>query len=478
MSRIRPIRLLALLCVPLLIAAACGGDDGDSGGGPSGTAEVGEVPEADPDSDLAALCPVDALDDADGPVPITFWHSMTVELGETLTALVDRYNSSQDQVRVELQFQGSYHESLDKYLATLRGGNRPTIVQLEETALQIGIDSEAFVPIQACVDAADHSFDDYIDRVVAAYTVDGVIHPMPFNTSNPVLFANMAILRQAGIDELPTTIEEVRAAAEAVVESGAAPAGVTVTTSAWLIEQWYGLAGEPFVDGENGRVERATGLNLDTDLGIEIFDFMSSMVADGLATSVGDGDNAEHLLALATGQAAMTINTSAALRSVLVAAEGFPDVEVAIGPLPSVGERDGGVLVGGAALWLDEDTSDAERAAAWDFMVWLTQPEQQAEWHVGTGYVPIRESAIELPAVSELWAAQPEFRVAYDQLVEGIENVGSAGPVIGNHAQVRTNAIVPALERMWIQGQDPDAARTQAMDDAAGIIADYTQRLG
>lgn len=471
-------RLLALLVAPLLLAAACGGGGDDDTGGPSGTAEVGEVPEADPDSDLAAECPVDALEDADGPVTITFWHSMTVELQDTLTALVERYNGSQDQVQVELQFQGTYNESLDKYLAALRGGTRPTIVQLEETALQLGIDSESFVPVQACVDASDYSFDDYIDRVVAAYTVDGVIHPMPFNTSNPVLYANMAVLREAGIEELPTTTAEMREAAQAVVDTGAAESGVTFTTSAWLIEQWYGLAGEPYVDGENGRVERAGEVLLDTELGQEIFAFMGTMVSDGLATPVGDGANQEHLIALATGQAAMTINTSAALRSVLVAAEGFPDVEVAIGPLPSVGERDGGVLVGGAALWIDGDTDDPERAAAWDFLTWLNEPEQQAEWHAGTGYVPIRRSAIDLPAVADLWAAEPVFRVAYDQLVEGTENVGSAGPVIGNHAQMREDAIVPALERMWIQGQAPDESLAQAVTDAEAIIADYTERLG
>ncbi|QGG94731.1 ABC transporter substrate-binding protein [Actinomarinicola tropica] len=479
MIRSRCARLLTLLLVPALLVAACGGGgDDDADGGSGGTADIGEVPEADPGSDLAAECPVDALDSAEGPVEITFWHSMTVELGETLQDLVDEYNASQDRVRVELQFQGSYTESLDKYLTALRGGTRPTIVQLEETALQIGIDAESFVPVQACVDASDYSFDDHIDRVVAAYTVDGVLHPMPFNTSNPVLYANMAILREAGVEELPTTVAEMREAAQAVVDSGAAPNGVTFTTSAWLIEQWFGLAGEPFVDGDNGRGSRATEVLLDGELGQEIFEFMGSMVDDGLAVNVGNGDNQEHLLALATGQAAMTINTSAALRSVKTAAQDFPGVEVAIGPLPSVGEREGGVLVGGAALWLDADTSDEERAAAWDLLTWLSEPEQQARWHASTGYVPIRQSAIELPEVAELWAAEPEFRIAYDQLVEGTENVGSAGPVIGNHAQVRQDAVVPALERMWIEGMSPSEAVERATSDANRIIADYSDRLG
>ncbi|MEX2626654.1 MAG: ABC transporter substrate-binding protein [Ilumatobacteraceae bacterium] len=452
-----------------------GDSDGDDGG-PTTTA--GEAPSGDPDSELAAQCPVDALDDADGPVAIDVWHSMTVELEETLRDMVAEYNDAQDRVDVRLVFQGTYNESLDKYLTALRGGTRPQVVQLEETALQLGVDSGSFVPVQACVDASGYSFDDHITRTVTAYTVEDVLWPMPFNTSNPVLYANMAALREAGIDELPTTLAEVRTAAEAVVSSGVAPNGISLTSSSWIIEQLFALADEEYVDGGNGRAERATGVLFDSDLGLEIFTWLHDMVADGLATYVGSGDDAEHFIALALGQAAMTMDTTAALRSVLIGAEDFPEVEVAVGPLPSVGERDGGVLVGGAALWIDGETSDVERAAAWDFLTWLNEPQQQATWHTGTGYVPIRQSAADLPEVTDLWAEEPAFRVAYDQLVDGAETTATAGPVIGNHARLRQEALIPALEGMYLSGLSPEAAIAQAAAGADAIIADYTRRIG
>ncbi|CAN5433856.1 N/A [soil metagenome] len=379
---------------------------------------------------------------------------------------------------MNLVFQGSYNESLDKYLTALRGGTRPDIVQLEETALQLGVDSNGFVPLQACVDASGYSFDDYIQRTVSKYTVEDVLWPMPFNTSNPILYANRAALDAAGVGALPTTLGEIRAAAELIVESGVAPNGLSLTSSSWIIEQLFGLADVEYVDGGNGRESRATEVQFDNELGLEVFTWLHDMVNDGLATYVGSGDDAEHFIALALGQAAMTIDTTAALRSVIIAARDFPDVEVEIGPMPSVGARDGGVLVGGAALWLDVETSDEQRAAAWDFMTWLNEPEQQATWHAGTGYVPIRRSAIELPAVADLWAGEPEFRVAYDQLVEGSETLGSAGPVIGNHAQMRERAMIPAFEQMYLQGLDPATALAQAKAEADAIIADYNRRTG
>lgn len=499
----RAARWLPVLVTFGLVAAACGGsddgdatpattaapvttapgDDGDDGdddgdGEEAPATTLAPLPEPDPGSELAALCPVDALDGASGPVSIDFWHSMTVELEETLAGLVADYNASQDRVNVNLLFQGSYNESLDKFQTALRGGVRPSIIQLEETALQLGIDSQAFVPMQACVDASDYSFSDYIERTVKAYTVDGVLWPMPFNTSNPVLYANRTLLDAAGVVELPTTLAELRAAAEQIVASGVAPNAISLTSSSWILEQFFALDDEVYTDGGNGRQERASEVLLDSELGLEIFTWLHDMVADGLATYVGSGDDAEHFIALALGQAVMTIDTTAALRSVLIAARDFPAVEVEIGPMPSVGERTGGVLVGGAALWLDSTTSDEQRAAAWDFVTWLNSPEQQATWHAGTGYVPIRQSAIELPAVAELWATEPEFRVAYDQLVNGPETLATAGPVIGNHSQVRLRALVPALERMYLQGLAPDAALAQAKAEADSIIADYTRRVG
>jgi sn-glycerol 3-phosphate transport system substrate-binding protein len=478
-ARTASVRLVGLLLVSALAVAACS-SDADTNADPSTTVgtqtstTLTEVPVADPDSDLAALCPATTPTQ---PVTLELWHAMPVELGEALTALTDRYNASQNLVTVNLVFQGSYDDTLDKYLTALRGGTRPALIQLEETATQLAIDADSFVPMQACVDSAGYSFEDYIERTVTAFTVNDTLWPMPFNISNPILYANAGMLAAAGVTELPTTLDEIRAAAQKVVDTGVAPAGITLISSAWNIEQMFGLADLPFADGGNGRVERASELLIDNELGLEIFTWMSEMVADGLATFVGSGDNNEHLIALAVGQAALTVSTTAALRSVKIGAATF-GVEVAVGPMPSAGPRTGGALVGGGALWLDSTTSEDERAGAWDFVTWLTAPEQMAFWHANTGYIPIRRSAIDLPEIAELWATEPEFQVAYDQLVQGRETIATSGPVVGNHSQVRSRAIVPAIEKLLIQGLDPAVALAEATAEANRIIADYTRRLG
>ena len=67
---------------------------------------------------LAGLppCPTDALDGAEAPVEITFWHGLGNELEAALIAVVDDYNASQDRVAVDLQNQVSYEAIVDKYI--------------------------------------------------------------------------------------------------------------------------------------------------------------------------------------------------------------------------------------------------------------------------------------------------------------------------------------------------------------------------
>jgi sn-glycerol 3-phosphate transport system substrate-binding protein len=502
----RPWRWLAPALAMALLAAACGGgdDDDDDAAGEDTTASSTAETAADtgttappdtgapttvstlpPEDDAGEACGIGLLDDVTEPVEISFWHAMGSDNGTTLEEMTERYNQSQDRVHVTPIFQGTYDETLDKFRQAL-GGDLPEVVQLEETSLQYGIDSGAMLPVQDCVDGSDYDFSDWLPPVINEFRVDGIQWPMPFNTSTLVLYYDRAAFTAAGLDpdDPPATLEELRAAAQAIVDSGYAQQGMSVILESWWVEQWVSTAAAEFVDGGNGRDERATELLLDTDVGLEIFSFFDGMIADGLAANYGiipDSDLG-FLTAMLPGggesQVAMTLATSAILGPALVTlgGEGF-SVDLGVAPLPRAGSGTGGATTSGAALWiLDEDSEPVQAAAAWDFVQWLNAPEQQAEWHARTGYLPNTSTAAELPQVQELWAAQPQYQVAYDQLFESA--VGSAaGPVIGPYIEVRT-AIEQAIEDMVLSGLSPEDALAQAVADAHDAMADYNDRVG
>lgn len=156
------------------------------------------------------------------------------------------------------------------------------------------------------------------------------------------------------------------------------------------------------------------------------------MVDDGLAeANSNEGPSqTDNLIGIGTHSYAMTIDSSSGLGTVtqVLGSGQYADVEPGVAPMPGVPGR-GGVQVGGAALYIVNKSSPAEQEAAWRFTKYLNEPGQVAIWSAGTGYVPIVKSAVDLAPVQERWAEVPGFKVAYDQLVTGPNNVATAGPV-------------------------------------------------
>jgi sn-glycerol 3-phosphate transport system substrate-binding protein len=150
-----------------------------------------------------------------------------------------------------------------------------------------------------------------------------------------------------------------------------------------------------------------------------------------------------------------------------------PD-QLGIGPFPAA-TGEGGVTVGGASLWVVGDKSDEETAAAWGFITFLTSAQLQSDWAVGTGYVPVNEESLDLPPVSDTYATDPRFQVAYDQLVNGDVSAATAGPILGPMRQVR-GTTADALQAVLSRGADPATALAEAAEEANALIEDYAQR--
>jgi sn-glycerol 3-phosphate transport system substrate-binding protein len=425
-------------------------------------------------------CPLKALDNADKPVEITFWHTMTRVPEETLVRLTDAFNSSQSDVRVNLVNNNSYEDNLEKFRTALGTGELPDIIQLPETALQQVIDSQAVLPAQACVDADDYDLSDFLPRVTDYYTVEDELWALPFNVSNPLLYYDKNAFRDAGLDpeQPPATLGEVREYSEQIKAAGY-PYGLALKVDAFFFEQLLGKADVPYVNNGNGRNERATAVNFDNKAGREIFTWLSGMVSDGLAvTNARTGpDQINNFFAIGNEQAAMTIDTTAALGTIsqVLGTGQYANVELAVGPMP--GSDKGGTIVGGAALFMVNESEAAKRAASWEYAKFLNTPENVAEWSAATGYIPTRESSVELPAIQEQWANAPEFRVAYDQLFGGKNDLATSGPVIGDYLGVR-EVIDDAQTRMFADDGNPKAALKRAKNEANAVIEEYNSRVG
>jgi sn-glycerol 3-phosphate transport system substrate-binding protein len=497
-------RTTALGVLAAVTLAACGGEGGSltQAGNDTTTTTVapstlpGETTTtpapattvATPLDDLPA-CPTDALDSADGPVELTFWHGMTGELENSLKDVVQGYNASQDKVRVKLQNQGGYEQAIDKYLQSGQN-SRPDLIQAPEYAVRVFADTDSFIPVGACIEAAAYDTTDVLPSALNAYATEGVQWSMPFNMSSPILYFNRSVFEEAGLDpnDPPTSLEEIRDASQAIVDSGAATYGIVFDTSfdaggGWFLEQWFAKAGEFYADNENGRSAPATQVNFDNPTGLEIGTWLQSMVDDGLAVNVGDNTSGQDTFLKMVDPSepgAMTIGTSAALGSVLAAIDSgiagpdFAEEDLGTGQMPGP-DGDPTVLVGGASLWIPNDKGDAKAAAAWDFITYAVSADVQSTWAASTGYVPVSSGATDVEPLATTYADDPRFRVAFDQFAATSGDEPTAiGPLLGPQREIRV-LTARALATIF-NGGDVQEALSTAKADADALLNDYNSR--
>lgn len=462
----RSIRGAALGVVVVLVLAACSG--GGGGSNSAGQSASGE-------------CSPAALAQAKKPVDITMWHQMGSNNGRVFESIVNDFNSSQHDVRVKLVDQSAEISAVPKFKAGLTTGDLPDVIQLEETALQTMIDSGATVPVQACVDADKYSLADFLPKVTGYYTVQNVLRSMPYNPSNPILFYDKSKFAKAGLDpnRPPQTLEEVREYSKKIVASGAAKHGIALRIAEFFTEFWSSKNGQVYANNGNGRLRRATKAELDNPTERTVWTWWRDMVRDGLALNTGaDVGGATHLIAIGTGDAAMTIEGSGVLGPIVNVLEGgqYPGVQIGTGPLPGV-RPGGGVQTAEGSLYLLKKSSPAQRAAAWQFIKYLVAPKQLIRLHLETGYVPIRKSVAASPEVQARWRQEPAYRTSYDQLVNGPKTLATTGPVIGDFASVRA-AVVDGITSMLTTGTSPRDALAETQKKADAAILAYNERVG
>ena len=175
--------------------------------------------------------------------------------------------------------------------------------------------------------------------------------------------------------------------------------------------------------------------------------------------------------------AAMTIASSAGIGTVINLLNGglIPGItsdQIGIAPMPGPGDV-ASAVVGGASLYVVADKGDPQAAAAWDFIKYLTSAQVQSEWASDTGYVPIRQDALALDPVKSKYVTDPRFKVPYDQLVAGKDDLTSVGPVLGPLPQVR--AVTAGAVAAIMGGADVQSSLTAAAQQANALIAQYNQ---
>lgn len=447
--------ILAMTACMVLLTSACGKAE---------TTTSGNTAETKPATSTAAA----DVKKPTEPVKVIWWHSMSGELGKAVDKLVADFNSSQKNVQVEAVFQGTYDESINKMKASMDTKSGPSLIQVYEIGSRFMIDSKAITPVQKFVDADKFDLSQLEENILNYYKVDGKLNSMPFNTSNPILYYNKDMFKAAGLDpeKPPTTYEEITKASQALSKDG--KSGSSFAIYGWFMEQFFANQGVEYLNNGNGRTASATESQVNNEAGVKTLSWWKDMVDNKTSANLGrkTDDTKKAFLA---GQIAMTLDSTASLRGIVSGAEG--KFQVGTGPLPKPSDaKEGGVVVGGASLYILNNKSEAEQQGAWEFIKFLTTPQTQAWWNVNTGYFPITKKAYDETIIKENLAKYPQFQTAIDQLHKTKANTATQGAVMGVFPEAR-QIVETAIEEALTGKKAPK----EALDNAAKSI---TEKIG
>jgi sn-glycerol 3-phosphate transport system substrate-binding protein len=365
---------------------------------------------------------------------VIFWHAMGGRNGEALERLITAFNASQSGIEVEGQYQGNYDDAITKLRATPKGQG-PDLMQLYDIGTRWAVDSKTVLKMQDFINRDKYDISDYEPNILAYYALGGELYSMPFNCSSPVIVYNKEALAKTGLDPKKAflTMDDCLATGRALKAVGGMEVGNSFTNYSWIFEQLVSIQDKDFLDNGNGRQGRATKVIADASL-TNIFTKLKVIAADPSSRNYGKG-TAESKNQFATGTVGYILDSCSVYVDISSAAGG--KFSVGFAPVPKVNPGDaGGVSVGGGSLWL-MDSGNAKRAdAAWEFVKFVTGAQQQAEWSIGTGYLPIRRSAVALPFYQDyINKTNPELLVAIESLRNS--KPSCAGSVMGVFSKAR-----------------------------------------
>ncbi len=395
------------------------------------------------------------------PIELSFWHSMSIYQGDTLETMVNEYNRQHPEVKVDLIFQGLYDDMKTKLVNSAKTGDLPDIAQIAIEYLDVFIADERIAPITDYISEKDKK--DILAQFWNGVSRDREIYAFPFNQSVQVLYYNKDAFRNAGLDpdKPPKTWDEL-------IEYG------KVLTKDFdddgTIDQWAVLVSLEGVFGFTPLIRQVGGEFLNEDRTEALFDGDEGLRVMTLVRDMAyeykimpsnwtlfEGTNA-----FLQGKIAMGPITCAGIK---FAEENLP-WELGIAPLPYIENKS--VLLGGAGIVIFSKSS-SRRKAALNFIQWLTNRENSIRWHEETGYLPLRESAIESMELKSFHEQNPNYRVPVDQLPY------SRPPDFTPYLPQIDQIVRFAIESVMIEKREPDMILKLAAERVEDLLRRETQ---
>lgn len=311
------------------------------------------------------------------PVEITFWHAMSGDQEKSLQGLVDKFKKVNPNITVTLQNQSSYPDLQQKITATTASPkDLPTMTQAYPDWLLNAIDENLVLDLKPYIEHETLKFDNYDDIVKGfreSSTLDGKIYGIPFNKSTEVLWYNKTLFDKLNLT-VPKTYEEFAKVAKEIKDKENIVAGGFDSLSNYYTTYLKneGVVFDSKLDPTNEASTKAVNYYLD---GIKNGYFRIAGTDKYLSSPFGN-----ETIAMLVGSNASETFVKQGVNN---------KFEIGVAPYPAKE-----VMQQGTDLFVFNSATAEQKTAAYEFLKFLTTKENQITWAKDTGYIPVRESAI------------------------------------------------------------------------------------
>jgi len=382
---------------------------------------------------------------AQDPIELTFWNYWDGKNGETIQALVDRYNAEHPDVQIENVFVG-WDELLPKLQLAVTGGDTPDLAAADMVWMPYLATSGALAPLDSFVEASGADLEDFYSALLAVNTYDGQLHGLPVSTNNLELFINSDLFEAAGLDPAAplATWTELQDAAVQCANPEQGVIGIELYTQpgeglTWQFQVYLWQAGGEFLN------EDLTAAAFNSEAGLQALNYWLDLIDSGAYTLSDWG-------LFGQGQACMVMDGS---WMVGIWAETAPFAWTTAS-MPSPEDGQPATNMGGEHIFIMTD-DEAKQQAAWDFINWFTSTEVQLEWDQETGFMPIRDS-VATDEGYRAWIEETEPRLL--PFVD-MQQYAHNRPPVEQYAEI-SDAFSAVIERALYGQLSPEDALAEA----------------
>lgn len=385
------------------------------------------------------------------PTSLKVWYSISGTNGQFFESQVKAFMEQNPQITIELTYTGSYADSATKISAAKLAGNSPDVAITSASQLYTGEDDN----FQIETDVLDPEFNvsDIREGILEYANYRGHLAAVPFSISTQVIYYNKDLAAKAGYDleaNPPKTWDEFLAVAKAI--QATCPKGTygfDTSDAKWLVKSMLYQNGNEIVSlSDDGKI---TPLFAE-ESGIEVARFWAKMIEEKIMAK-NQHDNAENKFL--SGKLVFIAATSNRI------AKWAESVQFNIGAIEMPFFKEPRVALGGSTATIMATDPD-KHAASWALLKFLLNTENQTAYALTTGYLPIRESSVELPEVQAYMAESDLYATAIRQL-----DYSTAYIHFGEMGSMDTH-LTFALDDIE-NGTDPKRAFEEARDS---LIAD------